>query len=241
MPGQVHFVDATRLATALLGDAIAANLFMVGFAYQKGLIPVSAWAIERAVELNGVAVDSNKQAFLWGRRAAHDLAAVETIAKAEIAPRPIPKTLDAIVAHRVEFLTGYQDAAYAARYRALVQRVRGAEAEKTPDRSGLAEAVARSYAKLLAYKDEYEVARLYTRTDFRRKLEAAFEGGYKIRVHLAPPMLAKRDPATGQLRKRAYGPWVLAGVRDPGAVRSGCGAHRSTSSAISGTAGWNAG
>ena len=134
---------------------------------------------------------------------------METIAKAEIAPRPIPKTLDAIVAHRVEFLTGYQDAAYAARYRALVQRVRGAEAEKAPDRSGLAEAVARSYAKLLAYKDEYEVARLYTRTDFRRKLEAAFEGGYKIRVHLAPPMLAKRDPATGQLRKRAYGPWML--------------------------------
>ncbi|MGE5442579.1 MAG: DUF6537 domain-containing protein, partial [Bacteroidota bacterium] len=95
------------------------------------------------------------------------------------------------------------------RYRALVRRVQDAEAKKAHGRGGLAEAVARSYAKLLAYKDEYEVARLYTRTDFRRKLEAAFEGGYRIRVHLAPPLLAKRDPATGRLRKRAYGPWML--------------------------------
>jgi indolepyruvate ferredoxin oxidoreductase len=205
----VHFVDATRLMTALLGDSIAANVFMIGFAYQKGLIPLSAGAIERAIGLNGVAVDSNKQAFLWGRRAAHDPVAVESIARPAIEPRPIPETLDEIGAHRVEFLTGYQDAAYAQRYLALVRRVQHAEAEKTPGRSGLAEAVARSYAKLLAYKDEYEVARLYTRTDFRRKLESAFEGDYTIRVHLAPPMLAKRDPVTGHLRKRAYGPWML--------------------------------
>ena len=209
MPGQAHFIDATRLATSLLGDAIASNLLMVGYAYQKGLIPLSAGSIERAIELNGVAVDLNKQAFFCGRRAAHDLAAVESIAEPEIAPRPNPKTLDEIVAHRVEFLTGYQDAAYAERYRALVQRVRGAEAEKTPGPDGLAEAVARGYAKLLAYKDEYEVARLYTQTDFRRKLEAAFEDKYTIRVHLAPPMLAKRDPATGHLRKHAFGPWML--------------------------------
>jgi indolepyruvate ferredoxin oxidoreductase len=209
MPGQVHFLNATRLTTALLGDSIAANLFMVGFAYQKGLIPLSAGAIERAIELNGVAVDFNKQAFLWGRRAAHDFAAVESIVKPEIAPRPIPKTLDEIVAHRVKFLTGYQNAAYAERYRALVQRVRDVEAKKTPGRSGLAEAVARNYAKLLAYKDEYEVARLYTHTDFRRQLEAAFEGDYTIRVHLAPPVLAKRDPVTGHLRKCSYGPWML--------------------------------
>ena len=207
--GHVHFVDATRLTTTLLGDSIATNLFMVGFAYQKGLIPLSAGAIERAIELNGVALDLNKRAFLWGRRAAHDLAAAEGVAKPEIEPRPMPKTLSEIVAHRAEFLTGYQDAAYAERYRALVRRVQDAEAQKTPGRTGLAEAVARSYAKLLAYKDEYEVARLYTRTDFRRKLEAAFEGDYTIRVHLAPPLLAKRDPLTGHLRKRAFGPWVL--------------------------------
>jgi indolepyruvate ferredoxin oxidoreductase len=209
MPGLVYFVDATRLATALLGDSIAANLFMVGFAYQKGLIPLSAGAIERAIELNGVAVDSNKRAFLWGRRAAHDLAAVESIAKPDIETRPMPKTLNEIVAHRVEFLTAYQSARHARRYQALVRRVQDVEADRTPGRMGLAEAVARSYAKLLAYKDEYEVARLYTQTDFRRKLEAAFDGDYKIRVHLAPPLLAKRDSATGHLRKRAYGPWVL--------------------------------
>src|SRR5512132_4098091 len=209
MPGQAHFVDATELATALLGDSIAANLFMVGCAYQKGLIPLSAAAIERAIELNGVAVDFNKQAFLWGRRTADDPDAVQRIVGPATAPRRIPETLDEIVAHRVEFLTGYQDAAYAERYRALVRRVQDAEAKKAHGRGGLAEAVARSYAKLLAYKDEYEVARLYTRTDFRRKLEAAFEGGYRIRVHLAPPLLAKRDPATSRLRKRAYGPWML--------------------------------
>jgi indolepyruvate ferredoxin oxidoreductase len=209
MPGHVHFVDATRLTAALLGDSIATNLFMVGFAYQKGLIPVSAGSIDRAIELNGVAVDFNKGAFLWGRRAAHDLAAVENIVEPEIAPRPMPKTLGEIVAHRAEFLTGYQNAAYAERYRALVRRVQEVEAQEKPGRSGLAEAVARSYAKLLAYKDEYEVARLYTQTDFRRKLEAAFEGDYTIRVHLAPPVLAKRDPVTGHLRKRSYGPWML--------------------------------
>jgi indolepyruvate ferredoxin oxidoreductase len=209
MPGEAHFVDATRLATALLDDSIAANLFMVGFAYQKGLIPLSGEAINRAIALNGVSIDFNKQAFLWGRRAAHDAAAVESVVKAEIAPRPISTTLDQIVARRVEFLTGYQNAAYAERYRALVQRVEEAEAKRAPGRSGLAEAVAHGYAKLLAYKDEYEVARLYTQTDFREKLEAAFEGSYKIRVHLAPPLLAKRDPTTGLLRKRAYGPWLL--------------------------------
>jgi indolepyruvate ferredoxin oxidoreductase len=209
MPGQAHFVDATGLATALLGDSIAANLFMVGCAYQKGLIPLSAAAIERAIELNGVAVDFNKQAFLWGRRTADDPDAVQRIVGPATAPRRIPETLDEIVAHRVEFLTGYQDAAYAERYRALVRRVQDAEANKAHGRGGLAEAVARSYAKLLAYKDEYEVARLYTRTDFRSELEAAFEGDYRIRIHLAPPLLAKRDPATGRLRKRAYGPWML--------------------------------
>ena len=207
--GGSHFVDASRLATALLGDSIGSNLFLVGYAYQQGLIPLSGEAILRAIELNAVAVDFNKQAFLWGRRAAHDLARVESLTQPKLESREIPRTLDEIVAHRVEHLTGYQSAKYARRYEALVRRVQEVEAEKTPGRSGLAEAVAGAYAKLLSYKDEYEVARLYTRTEFLQQVEDRFEGDYKIHIHLAPPMTAKRDPLTGHLKKRPFGPWML--------------------------------
>src|SRR5262249_54998413 len=207
------FVDATRLATALLGDSIATNPFMLGFAYQKGLIPVSAAAIEKAIELNAVAVEANKQAFLWGRRAGHDLAAVERIV-ARVAPEsvasPIARSLADILAKRVEFLTGYQNAAYAGRYRALVERVRAAEAERAPGMAGLAEAVARYYFKLLAYKDEYEVARLFTDGRFRDALAAQFEGDYKLEFHLSPPILAPHDPDNGRPVKRRYGPWMLS-------------------------------
>ncbi len=209
------FVDASRLAVALLGDAIAANLFMVGFAYQKGLLPLSAAAIERAIELNRVAAAMNRGAFRWGRRAALDPAAVEAAA-APVTPgsdraRPAA-TLDDAIARRVAFLIDYQDEAYAERYRALVERVRRVEAGRAPGRSELTEAVARYHFKLLAYKDEYEVARLYTDGDFQARISAQFEGRPKLRIHLAPPLLAARDPATGELQKRAYGPWMLTAM-----------------------------
>ena len=209
-------VDATRLATSLLGDAIATNLFMVGFAYQRGLLPVSAAAIERAIELNRVSVEMNRGAFRWGRRAALDPAAVETAA-APLAARADDQRratgLDEAIARRVRFLTDYQDAAYAERYRRLVERVRDVEAQRARGRSGLGEAVAGSYFKLLAYKDEYEVARLYTNGDFARQIERQFEAGGRLRVHLAPPFLAERDPRTGHLKKRAYGAWMLTAMR----------------------------
>jgi indolepyruvate ferredoxin oxidoreductase len=205
-PGRAAFLDATALATALTGDAIASNLFLLGFAVQRGLVPLSVDAIERAIELNDVAIAFNKRAFLWGRRAGHDLAAVQRIAAP--APRPVSETLDQAIARRADFLTGYQDAAYAARYRALVARVRAAEAA-TVGGDALSQAVARYYFKLLAYKDEYEVARLYTDGSFRRQLESQFEGDYRLELNLAPPLLASRDPATGHLRKQAYGPWML--------------------------------
>ncbi len=211
-PGATDFVDATRLATSLLGDSIATNLFMLGFAYQKGLIPISAAAIEQAIELNGVAAEPNKRAFLFGRRAAHDQAAVERLAtemSPESQPEPIARTLPEIVAKRSEFLTGYQDGAYAKRYRDLVERVQRAEAERTPGLTGLAEAVARYYFKLLAYKDEYEVARLYTDGSFREALERHFEGDYKLEFHLAPPLLNPRDPDNGKPIKKTYGPWMM--------------------------------
>ncbi len=211
-PEAVDFLDATRLATALMGDSIATNLFMLGFAWQKGLIPLSAEALLRAIELNGTAVEANRQAFLWGRRAAHDLAAVERAAApalAEPISHRLSRTLEELVAKRVEHLTRYQNRAYAERYLRLVQRVGEAEASRAKGLSGLAEAVARAAHKLMAYKDEYEVARLYTDGAFLAQLRQQFEGDYRLQFHLAPPLVAERDPATGHLKKRAYGPWML--------------------------------
>jgi indolepyruvate ferredoxin oxidoreductase len=213
--GNAEFVDATRIATALIGDSIATNMFMLGFAFQRGLVPLSSEAINKAIELNGAAVKMNQAAFLWGRRAAVDPAAVERLItpRAGSAPAKPAQTLDEIIARRVEFLTGYQDAAYAGRYRELVERVRQAEAAQVRGSGALAEAVARYYFKLLAYKDEYEVARLYADPAFMEKVRAQFDGDYKLHFHLAPPLLARRDPVTGELRKSEYGGWVFTAFK----------------------------
>jgi indolepyruvate ferredoxin oxidoreductase len=216
---RAHFVPATRLASALLGDAIATNLFMVGFAYQEGLLPVSAAAIERAIEINRVAVGMNQSAFRWGRRAALDLAAVEAAAKpTAVSETRLSQTLDELIERRVAHLTDYQDAAYAARYQKLVERVRAADAALGG--SALSEAIARYYAKLLAYKDEYEVARLYTDGAFMAEIDRRFAGTPKLALHLAPPLLAQRDLATGHLKKRAYGPWIFTALKYLARMRS---------------------
>ncbi|MFI5030715.1 MAG: indolepyruvate ferredoxin oxidoreductase family protein [Reyranellales bacterium] len=208
------FVDGTGLATAILGDSIATNLFMLGYAWQKGLVPLSLEAIERAIELNGVAVETSKRTFAWGRLAAHNLVAVQAAAKPTLrVEKPAARTLSEIVAKRIELLTAYQDKAYAERYRGFVERVASVEKERARGRSGLAEAVAKSLYKLMAYKDEYEVARLYTDGEFLKKLGAQFEGDYKLSFHLAPPLFADRDANTGQLKKREYGPWILSAFR----------------------------
>lgn len=206
-----HFVNATRIAGALAGDPIYTNPFLLGYACQKGLLPVSREAIERAIELNGVDVEANKKAFHWGRYAAHDPDAVEALAARGGAPEQadIAVELDEIVARREAHLIAYQDRAYARRYRALVDRVRETEEQRIPGSRELTRAVAYYYAKLLAYKDEYEVARLYSRPEFRQRLQAQFQGDYKLRVRLAPPLFAKRDPATGHLQKKEYGPWMF--------------------------------
>jgi indolepyruvate ferredoxin oxidoreductase len=211
---KVEVLNASRLATALLGDSIASNLFMLGYAYQKGLIPVSAQAIERAIEMNGLAIAMNKEAFAWGRRAAHDLAGVEGLTQAAAATgEEMPQTLDELVAHRVADLTAYQDAAYAGRYEATVRRVASAEQEKAGGLTGLAETVARSLYKLMAYKDEYEVARLYSDPAFRQRLEAQFEGVERLELLLAPPLLTQPDPVTGKIQKRTFGPWIFTALR----------------------------
>jgi indolepyruvate ferredoxin oxidoreductase len=209
--GNAAFVPATELATGLMGDAIATNMFILGYAYQKGWVPLSGESLERAIELNGVAVGFNKKSFLWGRRAAADQEKVKRIATpAEVIPidQHFSRNLDELVERRTKFLTEYQNAAYAEKYRTVVDRVRRAEQEKTGS-SKLAEAVARCYHKLLAYKDEYEVARLHANGAFRRKIEGMFEGGYKTFFYLAPPLLAKTDPVTGEPRKMRFGGWML--------------------------------
>ncbi|KRB07612.1 indolepyruvate ferredoxin oxidoreductase family protein [Lysobacter sp. Root690] len=263
-------VDATQLATALLGDAIATNLFILGYAWQRALVPITFDALMRAVELNGAAIEMNKTAFAWGRLAAIDPQSVAEAAgvtrkvptAAEATPHDLPhlapgewegnewgatsapratrnedelrhvpakadgdnvaflplddlrlsRSLDELIARRVAFLTEYQDAAYAKRYSDFVAKVRSAEQAKAPGSTDLAEAVARYSFKLMAYKDEYEVARLYTSGDFQRKLEQQFEGDYKLKFHLAPPLLAKKD-AQGRLIKQEFGPWVFTAFK----------------------------
>jgi len=212
--GNADFLDAQGLATTLMGDAIATNLFLLGYAWQKGMVPVSHAALMKAIDLNGVALDMNRKAFLWGRRAAHDLSTVEHFARPP-APTPLrAQTLDELIERRAGALTLYQDAAYAGRYRMLVARVREVEQRKVGDGSSqLAEAVAHNYFKLLAYKDEYEVARLYTDPAFWQQLDATFDGDYEVRFHMAPPLVARLDPRTGRIPKKAFGAGLMHVLR----------------------------
>jgi indolepyruvate ferredoxin oxidoreductase len=207
---KTHFLDATALARALLGDSIGANLFLLGYAWQHGLVPVSAEAIALAIELNGVAVDLNKRAFDWGRRAAHDRATVEALAGQGGQPWQPLQQLDEIVADRSRRLVEYQDARYAARYRTLVERVHAAEqALLLPGEEPLlSRAVARALYKLMAIKDEYEVARLYSDGEFQRRLSETFSGDFRLRFHMAPPLFARIDPDTGRPRKYALPGWI---------------------------------
>src|SRR6185312_4497054 len=196
-----ELVDATDLATKLLGDSIASNLFMLGYAWQKGWVPISLDALMRSVELNAAAIEMNKSAFNWGRMAAHDIETVRAAANgapvnaAAVNADPlddemISRTLDEEIARRVAFLTDYQNVAYANRYTSLVEKVRAAEQQKSPGFTTLTEAVARYAFKLMAYKDEYEVARLYTSGDFEKRIRETFDGDFKLHFNLAPPLFA---------------------------------------------------
>jgi indolepyruvate ferredoxin oxidoreductase len=193
-----------------MGDAIYTNPFMLGYAWQKGWLPLSYDAMTRAIELNGVAVENNRKAFEWGRYAAHDAEAVRRIASPDnvVELKRFSNSLEELVARRVEFLTGYQNAKYARRYADLVERVRKVESDRLQS-SQLAQAVARNYFRVLAYKDEYEVARLHADPAFRARIAAQFEGDYALNFYLAPPLLAKTDPDTGHLVKQRFGPRMM--------------------------------
>ena len=205
---RARFTDATGLATALTGTALATNMFTLGYAWQLGFVPLGEEAILRAIALNGEAVATNRDAFAWGRRAAafpdETAAVVETVRPSRPAPAT---TLAAIVAHREQALTAYQDAAYAARYRTLVDAAQAAEAARVPGSDALAIAVAKGFHKLLAVKDSYEVARLYTDGSFAKQVSDAFSGEVAITYHMAPAAIWRRD-AAGPARKAAFGPWL---------------------------------
>jgi len=203
-----HFLDFTTVAEKVAGNAMATNILMTGFAWQKGLIPLSRQSIEQAIALNGVAVDATLAAFGWGRLIAADPARAERL----LQPEKRAQTLETmatedLIAHRKAHLTAYQDDRLAARYAALVERVRAAERQLGPD-DRLTRTVAHVHARLLAYKDEYEVARLFSAPAFRAGLEAQFDGKYAIAFNLAPPFLKGLD-AMGRPRKRRFGRWVL--------------------------------
>ena len=209
-----HVLDATKIATELLGKSIGGNMLMIGYCYQIGALPLSAELIEKAIELNGEEVAMNLAAFRYGRRAAADPAAIKLLIKPE--PEAVNDALKLsesfaeTVDRRIAFLTAYQNAAYARRYRNWVEKIRAVEAEKAPGRCGLAEAVARYLFKLMAYKDEYEVARLYTETSFLDRVRSTFDGEkLRYEFHLAPPLLARRNPVTGEPKKMSFGPWIL--------------------------------
>jgi indolepyruvate ferredoxin oxidoreductase len=208
----VEFVDATRYALNLFGDTIAGNMFMLGYAYQRGLIPISSEAIDAAIELNGAGVQLNKEAFLWGRRAALSPSSAERVLVAAKPMREslqISTSLDELIERKVTFLSEYQNAAYGKRYRTLVNRVREWERIVMPRQDAVTRAVANGYFKLLAYKDEYEVARLHSSPEFVESLKQQFEGDFRIAFNLAPPGLTGRDELTGEPRKKEYGAWIL--------------------------------
>ncbi len=213
----IHVVDATRLARTLLGDGIAANLFMLGYALQKGLLPLPGHAIDRAIELNGVAVETNRQAVLLGRHAAHDMAAVRNLVPA--GEEPDTGDQRPLVERNAAFLASWQDRSWAERYLDLVHRVSDAERRLTPGRDGLAAAVARQAFRLMSYKDEYEVARLYVDGTFAKRLKDTFEGKPSLQLHLAPPLISRRDPSTGHRLKRTFGSWILVVFRGLAAMR----------------------
>ena len=212
-PSGLSAFDADAMASRLLGDTIYVNPMILGYAWQKGWVPLSRASLMRAIELNNVQVENNKAAFEWGRQAAHDLARVEKLlgdAGAKVIEFKKRDTLESLIARRVEFLTGYQNAAYAETYREFVAQVQQQEAKL--GKTQLSEAVARYLFKLMAYKDEYEVARLHSDPAFLKRIEDMFEGDYKLNYHLAPPLTAKRNEK-GELIKQKYGPGMLGKFR----------------------------
>jgi len=209
-PEDVNFVDATALAQKLFGDSIAANLFMVGYAFQKSYIPLAETSITRAIELNGIAVEFNKRAFQWGRLAAHDMTKVEDIIAAPTQENNTQTlSLDDVIEQHYNDLIGYQNKAYANRYKQIVVNARTQASDRLGSDEEIGMLVAKYLYKVMAYKDEYEIGRLYSDPAFLEKLQSQFDGNYKLQFNLAPPLLARKDKVTGRPKKMTFGAWML--------------------------------
>ncbi len=221
--GRADFFDATVIAERLLGNTIGGNLMLIGYAWQKGLIPISRDAIERAIELNGTAVEFNKKAFELGRHMAHDpkpvLHAAGLMEAPDQSPQQTSQALGETIEYRKELLVQYQDAACAERFAALVAKVESAEASRAAGKTGMASLVAKRYFALLAYKDEYEVARLLSSDKFKQEIQDQFEGDYRLEYQLAPPVFSRIDEVSGRPQKRAFGPWILNPLKLLAAMR----------------------
>ncbi|MGI4843255.1 MAG: indolepyruvate ferredoxin oxidoreductase family protein [Janthinobacterium lividum] len=214
--GPLLRLNAQQVASSVLGDPIGANILMMGAAWQLGLVPVSLEALMRAIELNGVAVEMNKKAFMLGRLVAADEQAAARLAQpAKVVQFTPPSSLEELVAYRADWLTQYQNAAYAQQYRAAVAKVEAREIaiEGPSSKRAVAKAVARSLFKVMAYKDEYEVARLHTQTGFLESLKEQFEGDFRVEYHLAPPLLARKKPGSEVPAKLRFGPWMRSAFR----------------------------
>jgi len=212
------FVNANYYAENLFGNTICANFFLIGIAVQQGLVPIPPEAIEKAIELNGRSVDMNRLAFRRGRQFVVDPGAIDRMVESRSDNKVTlqivePETVDDVISNRSRLLIEYQDKKYADRYRDFVESIRAIEQCLSPGAEGVTGAVARSYYKLLAYKDEYEVARMLSASEFRAGLEAEFSGDFYLQYHLAPPVLAKKDPVSGLPVKRTYGPWMGQALR----------------------------
>lgn len=208
---KINMINATQIATVVAGDAIGASMFLLGYSFQKGLIPISLNAIITAIKNHGVAAEKNITTFAWGRLTAENPDSVKKSTENHIPEIRFPKnapSVNEVLERRSSFLADYQNDAYANKYRALVNKVAEFENRCFPEQTALTKAVARYYFKLLTYKDEYEVARLHSHPDFRKKLDAQFEKGYKLTYLLAPPLLSRKDPHSGEPGKIAFGPWV---------------------------------
>jgi indolepyruvate ferredoxin oxidoreductase len=214
--GNAHFFDSTDVALRLTGDTIGANIMLLGYACQMGWLPVKLASLEAAIEKNGVAVAYNLRAFKLGRLMAYKPEQIEKLMEQGF-PTPewriLSETVDQMIDRRERDLIAYQDEKYAASFRELVERVRQAETAVQPNSTALTETVTRGLYKLMAYKDEYEVARLYTDGAWLANIKRQFQGDFKLKFHMAPPLLSKRDPQTGHLKKREFGPWMYGALK----------------------------
>jgi indolepyruvate ferredoxin oxidoreductase len=217
--GALHAIEASELCRAIFGDTVAVHTFMLGYAWQKGLVPVSMAALMEAIERNGVAIGLNKSAFQWGRVASEKPGHMEAALRASPATEPADEPIDALIARLRNELVAWQGRQPADRFSTLLEQVKKAATGVHANPDAFTRVVALAAFRVMAYKDEYEVARLYASPQFRQSLEREFDRTHKISIWLAPPILVRKDPATGRPKKIKFGSWILPVMKCIAALR----------------------